>query len=49
MKKEIVGEDRGISEKTSDGGVTNRFGSLFTRPTGVLVPLDRLEKLDFCR
>ena len=47
MKKEIVGEDRGTSEKVLDGGVTNRFGAL--RPIGVRVLLDRLEELDFCR
>ena len=50
MKKEIVGEDRGTSEKkVSDGGVTNRFSALFTRPIGVRVPLDRLEELEFYR
>ena len=46
MKKEIVGEDQGTSEKISDGDVTNRFGALFTRPIGVRVPLDKLEELD---
>ena len=50
MKKEIVAEDRGTSEKkVSDGGVTNRFGALFAHPIGVRVPLDRLEELYFCR
>ena len=49
MKREIVGEDRGTSEKTiPDGGVTKRFGALLTRPLIVRVPLGRLEELDFC-
>ena len=49
MKKKIVGEDRGTSQKeTSDDGVTNRFGALLTRPTGVRESLDRLDALDFC-
>ena len=50
VKEKIVGEDRGISEKKiPDGGVTNRFGALFTRPIGMRIPLDRLDELDFCR
>ena len=50
VKKEIVGEDQGMSdERITDGGVTNRFGVLFTRPIGVRVPLGRFEELDFCR
>ena len=51
VKKKIVGVDRKTTyeKKVSDGGVTNRFGALFARPIGVRVPLDRLEKLNFCR
>ena len=49
-KEEIVGEDRGTSEdKIFNGDVTNRFGALFTRPIGALIPLDRLDELDFGR
>ena len=50
VKEEIVGEDRGASEKKiSDVGVTNRFGALLTHPIGVRESLDRLDELDFCR
>ena len=38
MEEEIVGEDRGTSEKKiPDGGVTNQSGALFTCPIGVRV------------
>ena len=50
VKEEIVGEDRGTSKKEiPDGGITNRFGTLFTRPIVVRESLDRLDELDFCR
>ena len=50
LKEKIVGEDRGTSEKgIPDGGVTNRFAVLFTRPIGMRIPPDRLHELDFCR
>ena len=39
-----VGEDRGASEqKIPDGGVTNRSGALFTRPSGVRVSIERFD------
>ena len=50
VKEEIAGEDRGTSKKEiPDGGVTNRFLALFTRPIGVGESRDRLNELDFCR
>ena len=36
-------------EGVPDGGVTQRFGALFTRPAGVRVSLDRFDELDFGR
>ena len=48
--EEIVGEDRGTSEKEiPNGGVTVRLGALFSCPIGVRESLDRLEEFDFCR
>ena len=50
VEEEIVGEDRGTSEKeTRDSGVTDRFGALFSCPIGMRESLDRLEAHDFCR
>ena len=50
VEEEIVGEDRGTSTKEiPDGGVTDRFGALFTCPIGVRESPDRFEELDFCR
>ena len=46
VKKEIVGEDRETFEEISDGGVTNRFGALFTCPIGVRPLCTRL--IGFC-
>ena len=38
MEEEIVGEDRGTSTKEiPDGGVTDRFGALFTCPIGARI------------
>ena len=50
MEEEIVGEDRGTSTKEiPDGGVTDRFGALFSCPIGMRESLNRLEAHDFCR
>ena len=36
VEEEIIGEDRGTCEKEiPDGGVTDRFGALFSCPFGV--------------
>ena len=50
MKEEIVGVDRGTSEKEiPDDGDTNQSGASFTHPIGVQESLDQLSELDFCQ
>ena len=50
MQEEIVGEDGGTAkEKVPNGGGSNRFTALFTRPIGMHVSLDRFNELDLCR
>ena len=44
VKEEIVGEDRETAKKKiPDAGVTYRFCSLFMRPIGMRVSLERFD------
>ena len=49
-KEEIAGGDQGTAKKNiPNGGVTERFSALFTRPIGMKLSLGRFDELDLCR